>query len=346
MRRPRSFAVIGLDIALFGAVLAGTWFAANALPHRAPHVDVPLRTAEIPTRAAIASPEPVQVIGLPPDGSVASTPVRGELVVFSWAGGPNRIRTRMWVYADGRLIRLLEAARLAYGTGGQFTRYGEQHLTPQGVELLRSEAASSGLFTDDLDLASGRGLSFGRIEVRSGDRLVHVRWGDLPLPQDAKTATQAQADTIQQLAARLSDPASWLPASAWEDLQLRPYVPAMFAICVSGPPFDKGPPSDADLIENVLPRSAADLLADVEWKDDRWGPCTSVSTEDARSLVSAFEQEGYKRSQPTAVLEYRFFVPNPSTGLPNPVTRIPYVQVLVDFEPLLPHGEWTCSGCG
>jgi hypothetical protein len=52
-----------------------------------------------------------------------------------------RGRTRSWVYADGRLIRLGIT-----GEGGPLPGLREQRLTREGVELLRSEIISAGGF--------------------------------------------------------------------------------------------------------------------------------------------------------------------------------------------------------
>ena len=77
-------------------------------------------------------------IGLAPLGATPSTPESGELEIFYWvADGPpgegSDGRSRNWVYADGRLI----SDRFSNGLV-------EQRLTPEGLELLRSEILSTG----------------------------------------------------------------------------------------------------------------------------------------------------------------------------------------------------------
>jgi hypothetical protein len=65
----------------------------------------------------------------------------------------------MFVYADGRLIRQQEADR-PYGANASSTGYLEQRLMPEGVEPLRSEAISTGLFERNRLLVAGkRGLA-------------------------------------------------------------------------------------------------------------------------------------------------------------------------------------------
>lgn len=152
---------------------------------------------------------PIGLIGLPPESATPSSPSTGELVLgFMFGhtmGDPGRFNVD--VYADGRLIW----QRL----GDPPTGLIEQHLTPDGVELLRSEALSTGLFDHDLHLISAYGLYFGEVKVLSGDRLVRVTWGDIG-PNDVAetTATSEQVNALKQLDARLEDLSSWLPASA------------------------------------------------------------------------------------------------------------------------------------
>ena len=83
-------------------------------------------------------------IGLPPVGATPSTPESGELVI-RWlgrtatpaplSGGP---LFRVWVYADGRIIWSRDGA-IPEGANEFTSGYLERRLTPEGVELLRSE---------------------------------------------------------------------------------------------------------------------------------------------------------------------------------------------------------------
>jgi hypothetical protein len=84
-------------------------------------------------------------VGLPPLGASPSTPEKGKLVLsyFGPGGEQDWGKRRFWVYADGRLITLREA-NLPEGANERSTGLLEQHLTPKGVELLRSERISTG----------------------------------------------------------------------------------------------------------------------------------------------------------------------------------------------------------
>ena len=74
------------------------------------------------------------IVGLPPVGATPSTPESGVLEMYYWINFP---RSRSWVYADGRLIRLGVPPRRGFL---------EQRLTREGVKLLRSEIVSAGGF--------------------------------------------------------------------------------------------------------------------------------------------------------------------------------------------------------
>jgi Tol biopolymer transport system component len=106
--------------------------------------------------SSIAAPDDRRVgfVGLPPEGASPSTPQRGELVVY--LAGPE-IGRRTWVYADGRMI-WHRYADLPEGANSEFTGFLEQRLTPEGVELVRSEVASLGLLEP---ASTARGLARG-----------------------------------------------------------------------------------------------------------------------------------------------------------------------------------------
>ena len=71
-----------------------------------------------------------------------------------------------------------------------------------------------------------RNLQPPTIQVRKDDRLVPLRW----------------ASDLKRLQARLTNPGSWLPASAWKQRKIRAYVPSRFEVCagvVVVPDLDK-----------------------------------------------------------------------------------------------------------
>lgn len=283
-------------------------------------------------------------IGLPPLGATPSSPESGELEVFYWVTSPQlrRVphwdgdgdvgRSRAWLYADGRLIWLREAT-VPEGANRWSSGFLEQRLTPEGVDLLRSEVVSH-----SVACRRDTGGCGVRIQVRDGNRLVPVRW-----------ARNLEHSDLKRLEERLSDPASWLPASAWEERQIRAYVPSRFAACYTrvGPQrSDK--PSDQARILSQLPSTAQDLLRARDARRVTWfygdepgdlRPyyhwCSDVTTEDARALSAVLDAAGLKREAPANWLAYNLRAAGPERG-----------TIQVSFEPYLPHGETTCSPCG
>jgi hypothetical protein len=206
-------------------------------------------------------------------------------------------RFSAFLYTDGRLIW----SRFSDPVTGLV----EQRLTPEGVELLRSEVLATGLFDHDRHLAGAYGLHFGRIEVHDGDRPVDVTWGDCCDPDSSREETEMptpeQANALQQLDVRIEDPGSWLPASAWVDQELRPYVPTRYSVC-----YDTDPGAGLDRVLASLPQEAEDLLR--TWGRtlerlpaplghgnglDIW--CSDVTTEEARDLAAILDVAGLDR---------------------------------------------------
>ena len=262
------------------------------------------------------------IVGLPPVGATPSTPENGVLEMEYWVNG-RETRSRNWVYADGRLIRLGAPPRRGFL---------EQRLTREGVKLLRSEILSAGGFGHAQPPPGSTSLNetFGPadIQVRKGDRLVPLRW----------------ARDLKHLEARLTNPGSWLPASAWKQPKIRAYVPSRFRVCATAvvvPDLDKprlgrfvqmGPAR----IVALLPEAAQNVLRGRDW-NARPGPsrCFAVTTNEARSLAKALDGAGPAdaRKGGTIRLHYKFDAPGPSR------------QVWIDFDPFLPHGEFTWSQC-
>jgi hypothetical protein len=285
-------------------------------------------------------------IGLPPEGATASAPRTGELVLSAWAA-PSRSRTRMWVYADGRLIFQREKPRggdLPTSANRASSGVLEQHLTTRGVALLRAEAFSSGLLRRDLALSLGGEPCGNAKAVRIGERLAKLRWhgsqclGGMLGPRDTRPATPREARALRRLVERLTYPASWLPAGAWRDRRARAYVPARFELQYGPWPLTA---KLSDILE-VLPAPAADLfratratpfrgyvgfsgnLVPAKWHR------FNVTTKQARALRISLVDAGLeveKGIKPYA-LAYRV-----------PGRDLNGAAVSITFLPMLPHGE-------
>ena len=270
-------------------------------------------------------------IGLPPVGATPSTPEGGELVIHYWVG-----ETRAWVYADGRLIRLGGNSDLPEAANRRSSGLLEQRLTPEGVELLRSEIVSTGLFGHDQPPGGSKPSPHNVIQVRIGDRLVRV----------------AASLFERRLVERLADPAAWLPASAWANRQIRAYVPSRYAILYGGLPQT----IERSRIFSLLPAPAEDLLRAHEVAPRQGhivGPLTTTSftyyvsdltTEEARAFAQALDDAGLKQFLPTGQLGYRSEAPG--TSVDPPVPEKGQSEVFITFEPYLPHGERICLPCG
>ena len=216
----------------------------------------------------------VNLIALPPEGAPPSPDGELVLAVDGRGAAAGRALTYMYLYADGRLIWWRE------GVSPEGVVF-EQRLTPEGVELLRSEVISSGLVQppgsdktfDDPDtpfmtggVADPDPLAFvGSIWVRDGDRVAELFLDWAYYPGDATSqpdaiATAEQERAIELLDERLADPASWLPASAWADQEIRAYVPSRYRVCYGGGPISDRPTVERDRILEGLPEPTQELL--------------------------------------------------------------------------------------
>jgi hypothetical protein len=327
-RRNQRLAAGVVGIAVF---LAAVWIVTTGGP---------FDRGSAPAEPAPTPPERVGFIGLPSRSAAPSTPEQGELVLSLHGGTTAGPRSKIFVYADGRLIWQREAD-VAYGANASSTGLLEQRLTPEGIELLRSEAISTGLFDDDLTVDIAWPIPFyNAIEVRNGDRLVRVTYHQGRSVD--RLATPEQASAILRLDARLADFPSWLPASAWADREIRAYVPSTFQVCY-------GPAAnihvDESRILSLFPAAAEDLLAAPEThvsNDPGAFGCRDVTTEAARALARALEEAEIYPDPGLSmwVLAYSF---EPSAAIaPGPIEN----TVTISFEPYLPHGEAVCSACG
>jgi hypothetical protein len=304
----------------------------RAVPGRRRRLVVVLVALAVATAAATAGWAIVRevvleksFIGLPPVEATPSAPESGELVIQYWID-PDGLRRgfaggRGWVYADGRLITLR-------GNG-----FFEQRLTSEGVELLRSEIVSTGRFEHPAGSRSPHSV----IQVRIGERLV-----------------RNQANFPERLGKRLANAASWLPASAWKDRQIRAYVASRYAISY----FSQPRTLERSRILALLPATAEDLLRSPVVVAEQWYtdsahhtpiPITryvsDLTTEEARALAQALDDAGLKPQERANELAYVFEIPS-GTSIDSPFPEKGRNAVFIYFEPTLPDGEHVCSQCG
>jgi hypothetical protein len=282
-------------------------------------------------------------VGLPVEAT-PSAPESGELVIqyrihTDDLEPPHPYESWQWVYADGRLITLghshVRAAATRWSSG-----LLEQRLTPEGVELMRSEIISTGLF-EHHQPADSRFAGHNVIQLRIGGRLVQV--------QGKMSAHSNEFPRL--LRERLADPASWLPASAWANRQPRAYVASRYAIMYGGL-FQT---IERSRILSLLPAPAEALLRDQEAAPRTRGYdgggftrtsltyyVSDLTTEEARALAQALDDAGLNRGG----LSYDFEIPGTSVDPPPPMKGPVRNKVFIGFSPYFPHGETVCLGCG
>jgi hypothetical protein len=272
-------------------------------------------------------------VGLPPVGATPSAPESGELVIsYRDIDGPGT--GWGWVYADGRLITV-DARTFTERSQSDLpeaaTRWSsplvEQRLTPEGVELLRSEVVSTGLFEHHDTLPAGS--IHNVIQVRIDDRLVGVT-----------------ANFPERLRERLTNPASWLPASAWANSRIEAYVPSRYEIWYRAQPQTL----ERSRILSLLPATAEDLLRAKDAVSEQGDignfgfpshPVTdyhsTLTTEEARAVTQALDDAGLAPDD--AGLGTGFEIPGTSVD-PAPPEKGPVRNwVWIGLLPYLPHGE-------
>jgi hypothetical protein len=321
-RRNQRIAAGVVGIAVF---LAAVWLVATGGPldrtQERPGGPGPSETGPM-VRADF---EGVGFVGLPPEGAMPSTPVKGELVVrFMFLQGTGDAgRFAGGVYTDGRLIWWrLGPPENPHRQRGRL----ERRLMTEDVELLRAEALSSGLFDRDRNLLSAHGLHSGEIEVPNGDRLVRVTWGDCCSADVADVArvtpTPEQASALRRLEARLN-------ALAWEEGEIKAYVASRYTLCLETEQDVGSAP-----LFGSLPRQAEDLVGswDLSYRTfadptfPYYSRCSSVTTEQARALARTLEEAGVSQGSFGDEVTYGVESRDPDR-----------TDVVVAFYPLLPH---------
>jgi hypothetical protein len=268
----------------------------------------------IPTPSTIDPAVPpgprVGFIGLPPPGAIPSGPNSAELVLSYFGRDPGSGKGQLWVYDDGRLIVERDGDH-PEGANASSTGFLEQRLTPDGIQTLRAYVLSNGEPPVD------EPPFLGELRVRDGDRLIDLE------------------PAIGFDAARLMNPAGWLPDSAWEYREPRGYVPSSFVACYGS----MQPVARSRLLE-PLPDPAADLLGDnSEQTSDEGTYCSVVTTEEARAIDGWLQGAGLQQGDSTYNLNY-WFEAQATQDQPDPP------EARIWFEPVLPDGQSTCSDCG
>jgi hypothetical protein len=283
--------------------------------------------------SAVSTPTDTKLPGLPSDEAPPSTPTTGNLILSLEMNSLEKGPLSMWVYEDGRYVWWFPLSPYLRDSNAPESATGlyQQRLTPQGVEMLRSEVVSTGLFERDLALLRGPGDPFFfTMRVLNGNGLVWLTWAveeNYRVPKDAPSATPEQARTLEELSELLTSLETRLPLSSWEDRSVAEYVPSRFAVCFRGFPKSVG---HAD-VPGLLPESAASLLG-----GRLTTLCPEMTIAEARQFARALLDSGIEPLRPR-VSWLKFIL---ETGSPSGN------ELWISFAPVLPHGEAIFMGPG
>lgn len=279
-RRPRRRALVAAA-AVAALLVAGIVIASNKGDDDTRIAPPAGTSVSTPTTPPITDPEAL----FPPDGAPPSAPDTGEMVASisftrlssttgvpaGWAG------TSIAVLADGRVLW----GPVSDVPGGM----AEQRLTAEGADRVRSEFLSTRLFLEDRHgpLGDSRALHSCAciISVRDdGGRFIST---GLYSPEPSNPEVDR---AVKRLVEYVTDLPSSLPASAWEDETIRPYVPSRYRVCVKG---------DLDVLAPLLPAATMRMLENTF--------CHELAIVDARQLADDLSAAG--------VMVIPYYLPNP-----------------------------------
>jgi hypothetical protein len=231
-----SAGVVGITVFVALALILGTVGLSNRTQGPAGGAETgPTTTGPAESGPTVTGPvigntrDPSSVgFGLPPEGATPSKPLRGELVMKD-SGSDLGSWYAVNLYADGRLIWSRQISP------GVVSRWIEQRLTPEGVELLRSGAVPLG----------------GEFE-NPGEQLPVSAWEDPTLRPFVPWRYHAcQSDYPPSLAL------DFLPAEAKDVLRRSPWTDA-----VRGGPCREVTLEDARVLVEILSNAGFELIGD------------------------------------------------------------------------------------
>ncbi|HET7236956.1 MAG TPA: hypothetical protein VFK59_11060 [Actinomycetota bacterium] len=276
-----------------------------------------------PTPSVPSDPQPAP-IAFPAAGVAPSEPVLGEPVIAFYSEDVTQAslpapdhweRLAIEIYADGRMVWSRCAEELetlgaepdpsvpqgcvpAPGLddiGVVNTGWVEQRLTPEAVELLRTELLDTGLFKPDwysVTPNSTNLLDWMFIDVRDGDRIRSVRVDYQSIDFNPPTAHQlAGLEHMQEI---FLDLERWFPETAWMQREVTPFVPPSYSFWSKRGP-EKALLRDAASGLEIVKLEPADLPAPADRFLTREG-CDVVTLDEARAILEGFEAAGITRS--------------------------------------------------
>jgi hypothetical protein len=285
-----------------------------------------------------------------PKVPAAPPPATGDLIVSMWShplGDPQAANVHVRVYADGRYLRNRQANWTytdSAANEGHFldvTGWQQRRLTPEGVELLRSEISASGLF--DPDQPDPYWELSGQSVPQTFRGIIEVFNGDTPVEVHCCPSNDERLIDFQRLRDRLRDPESWLPPSAWADPESTPYVASWYQVCLSYLDLAEQPIEPSHVI-SVLPAAAQDSLNSARPRNDvspqgdlgnglqarRVGHCFDLDADNAYTVTAALDAAGSEK------VEDQFFYRFETDTVVGTVD--------ISISPYLPQGVADC-GC-
>ncbi|MBI2780312.1 MAG: hypothetical protein HYX55_00770 [Chloroflexi bacterium] len=191
-------------------------------------------------------------------------------------------------YADGTVL-FRDPSPPAVGLGAL-------RLTPSGLSQLRQALDDSGLLTADYDEPIPEGAAY--------DHMTTIITPDVVLNASDRGRV-AKATAIARLGAKLVDPASWLPRTAWttDPSRLLPFRPVSLKYAVEPTTVSN------DLV--LTPVTAVDWPAG----SSPAVRLANMTTQDAIALIAAIETTGAPRSGGPTSVEYLLATDVPGNAL-------------------------------
>jgi hypothetical protein len=257
-----------------------------------------------PTSAATPTALPVPTVTPPPTASPESTatPIAGDAeigrLVFSLAPWSDIVTPyTMSLTEDGRLTTI----RL----GGAAGALSQRRLTPDGVERVRQEITATGLLDESAFYGPiprpghelpGRGNSGFRMELGINEWTVQVSWVVVTEDEVEWAEPSPERERLDALGERLMSIESWLPASAWAQVDPGPYVPARHRLFTTAQPWG-GEPADLppDVLDVAWPLEGTPLTVGQETESSSPNytiRCTVVEATEAQAVVDALAAAG------------------------------------------------------